>query len=85
MTKERNIRRLVSLKSLNYRELTLEKWISEVRERVGTLLVVLSDLVALMIGRCEGCEKPDSFLWLPVGDHAVCDRLTHDDVDIAPF
>jgi hypothetical protein len=54
------------------------RWVSAFSGFVALVWRGAELLASLVQGTCAVCERPSSFLWMPRGDHALCERLQGD-------
>jgi hypothetical protein len=49
------------------------EWANAVAELFPALWEVSIVFSALLVDYCEGCQKPRTVLWVPVGEHGSCE------------
>lgn len=58
------------------------EWIRAVSELFPALWEAAKVFAPLVLDWCPTCGKPKTVLWIPVGDHLLCDKLDDpEDID----
>lgn len=61
------------------------EWGKSVAELFPALWHAAETFAPLVMDRCPVCHKPGTVLWIPVGDHVLCNKLDDPDDDHALY